>query len=227
MDDQMERPADVAARLPEPRALPGGRRRIARRHDALGRPGRRGLPFVAGLCLAVALTVAGCGGGGSTSSSQAGAGTTATGPVSAPAATAPATVSPTASPIGATDLRDGRYAARIEGVDAARRQITVDVIQLFLGTDAARAAEEDHAAEVPPPNDVWIRNSNSRLRTLFVAPGAPITVNTLAALESGGAIKNTDKTLAQLAAIEHLDYAVLWLTLSEGSVTRIAEQFLP
>jgi hypothetical protein len=96
-----------------------------------------------------------------------------------------------------------------------------------LGTDAARAAEEDHAAEVPPPNDVWIRNSNSRLRSLFVAPGAPITVNTLAALESGGAIKNTDKTLAQLAAIEHLDYAVFWLTLSEGSVTRIAEQFLP
>jgi len=30
----------------------------------------------------------------------------------------------------------------------------VGVVQLFLGDAAARAAQEDNAEEVPPPNDV-------------------------------------------------------------------------
>jgi hypothetical protein len=89
---------------------------------------------------------------------------------------------------------------RITRVDAAASRITVDVVQIFFGADAARAAQEDYAAEVPPPNDVWIRNTNARLRTVSVAKGAPITVNVHGAAESGGATRDIPWTLAQLGA---------------------------
>jgi hypothetical protein len=107
------------------------------------------------------------------------------------------------------------------------RRITVDVVQIFFGADAIRAAEEDHAAEIPPPNDYWIRNENSRLRTLTVASNAPITVNVHGAAESGSATTNIAKTLPELARLDHLDAGIFWLTVSGDRVTRIAEQFLP
>ena len=55
-------------------------------------------------------------------------------------------------------MADGRYTARITTVSSRRRLVTIDVIQLFLGKAATTAAAQDHISEVPPPNDVWIRN---------------------------------------------------------------------
>jgi hypothetical protein len=126
-----------------------------------------------------------------------------------------------------SDLVNGRHAARITRVDAAGGRLTVDVVQFFLGEDATRAAREDGAEEVPPPNDVWIRNTSRALRTLPVARGAPITVNALGAPESGSATKNIAKTLAQLAEIDGIEDGIFWLTVADGQVTRIAEQYLP
>jgi hypothetical protein len=139
---------------------------------------------------------------------------TATGRSTTPVATVPA-------------LADGRYAARITAVDSPRRQVTVDVVQLFLGKAAAAAAAADHAAEVPPPNDVWIRNQSRLLRTLHVAPTAPITVNVLSAEITHSAVKDLPVTLTRLHAFPHLDSGVFWLTVRHGVVTRIAEQYLP
>ena len=126
-----------------------------------------------------------------------------------------------------SDLTDGRHAARITRVDAAGGRVTVDVVQFFFGEDATRAAREDGAEEVPPPNDVWIRNSSRALRTLPVAPAAPITVNVHGAAESGSATKNIAKSLAELADIDGLENGIFWLTVADGQVTRIAEQYLP
>ena len=116
---------------------------------------------------------------------------------------------------------------RITRVDPAAGRITVDVVEIFFGEDATRAAKEDKAEEIPPPNDVWIRNVNPRLRTLSVAPDAPITVNVHGAAESGSATKNVPKTLPELARLDRLDDGVFWLTVTGGRVTRIAEQYLP
>ena len=133
----------------------------------------------------------------------------------------------TAAAHSETDLSDGRHAVRITAVDTAHGRITVDVVQFFTGTAASSAAKADSAPEVPPPNDYWIRNTNPRLRTLPVAAGAPITVNALAALESGSAVKDVPKTLAQLAGFGHPEWALFWVTLTGGQVTKISEQFLP
>jgi hypothetical protein len=135
--------------------------------------------------------------------------------------------SPRASASHWTDLPDGRHAVLIKRADAIHRQVTVDVIQLFLGDDAARAAAEDHAAEVPPPNDIWTRNESPKLRTLPVASRATITVNVHGWTEYTNTGKDAHKSLDQFAAIEHLDDGMFWLTLTDGRVTRIAEQFLP
>jgi len=112
-------------------------------------------------------------------------------------------------------------------VNAHRRLVTVDVVQLFLGKAAATAAAQDHAAEVPPPNDVWIRNTSHKLRTLHVTSRAPITVNVMGAVITGSAVKNLPVTLARLGGFPHLDFGIFWLTVRHGVVTRIAEQYLP
>ena len=124
-------------------------------------------------------------------------------------------------------LADGRYAARLVAVDSHRRLVTVDVVQFFLGKAAATAAAQDHAAEVPPPNDVWIRNTSHKLRALHVTSTAPITVNVMGAAITGSAVKDLHVTLKQLGGFAHLDAGVFWLTVRHGVVTRIAEQYLP
>jgi hypothetical protein len=124
------------------------------------------------------------------------------------------------------DLADGKHAVRITRVAPATRQITVDVVQFFTGDDAVKAAEEDNAEEIPPPNDYWIRNANSRLRTFAVAADAPITVNTLGFAESGGATENIAKTLPELAKLDY-ETRLFWVTVSGDRVLKIAEQFLP
>jgi hypothetical protein len=76
---------------------------------------------------------------------------------------------------------------------SAAGSATVDVVQFLTGAAAARAAGEDNA-EVPPPNDYYIRNTNPQLRTLPVASDAPITINVHAAQESGSSTKDIPKT---------------------------------
>ena len=124
-------------------------------------------------------------------------------------------------------MADGRYAAKITSVDAQRRLVTIDVVQFFLGKAAAAAAAQDHAIVVPPPNDVWIRNESPLLRTLKVAPTAPITVNDLSAPITGSATKNFPVSLTRLAALPDLGSGIFWLTVRRGIVTQIAEQYLP
>ena len=80
---------------------------------------------------------------------------------------------------------------------------------------------------MPSPNDYYIRDASSRLRTLPIASGAPITVNVHGAQESGSATKNIPKTLAQLAGLHGLEDGTFRLTLEYGQVIRIAEMYLP
>jgi len=146
------------------------------------------------------------------------AASTSSSPSETPASTPRATV-----PI----LADGRYAARVTAVNSRRRLVTVDVVQFFMGKAAATAAAEDHAPEVPPPNDYWIRNKSHLLRTLRVAPTAPITVNTMGATITGSATQDYRVTLTRLGQFRHLDSGIFWLTVRHGVVTRIAEQYRP
>ncbi|MEP6760957.1 MAG: hypothetical protein ABJA93_06290 [Sporichthyaceae bacterium] len=176
----------------------------------------------------VLLFPAGCA-DGSSSGVPAGTGSVSNRPasVSSPSPTAPSVARSTAT--GAAKkviLKDGRYPTYILKVRPGTRQVTLDLVQFFTGPAASKAAEEDHAAEVPPPNDYWIRNANMLLRTLPVGSGARVTVNTLAAEETGSADKDVTVTLTKLASYD-LSNHLFWVTVRGDTVTRLTEQFLP
>ncbi len=126
-------------------------------------------------------------------------------------------------------LLDGRHPAKITHVDPTGRQVTIDVVQFFLGDAATEAARLDGAAEVPPPNDYWIRNESPRLRSLPVAGDAPVMVNTLTAHDPGNEMREASISLSHLASYgeTRISYSLFWVTTSGGTVTDIAEQFLP
>jgi hypothetical protein len=169
------------------------------------------------LILLVAAAVGGCGG-----SEEPG------GTAGAPATTAaPASTVATATTSEPVVLADGRHPVYVKTVDPDRGTITFDLIQFFTGEAATKAAAED-GAESPPPNDYYIRNVNARLRTLPVASDAPITVNVLAAQSSGSSTKDVSVTLEELAGyFPNNGTAPFWITVAQGQVAKIAQQFLP
>jgi hypothetical protein len=168
------------------------------------------------LALLAAAALCGCGG----SEQPGGGGTTATTATPAPTVRVPTTGEPVV-------LAAGRHPVYLKTVDPDRRTITFDLIQFFTGDAATKAAAED-GEESPPPNDYYIRNVNPRLRTLPVAADAPITVNVLAAQSTGSATKDVSVTLAKLASyFPNSGRPPFWITVEQGQVTRIAEQYLP
>jgi len=86
---------------------------------------------------------------------------------------------------GVTTLADGRYDAYVRKVDPDRDLIVVDLVQVFTGDAAVRAALQDgmdrSAAEV---RDTYVRNQNDRLRTLEMAGG--VRLNLIGSCESNG-----------------------------------------
>ena len=169
------------------------------------------------LILLMATAVGGCGG----SEEPSGTG-------GAPATTAaPASTAATATTSEPVVLADGRHPVYLKTVDPDRPTITFDLIQFFTGEAATKAAAED-GQESPPPNDYYIRNVNSRLRTLPVRSDAPITVNVLAAQSTGSSTKDVSVTVDELASyFPNSGTAPFWITVEQGQVTKIAQQFLP
>jgi hypothetical protein len=169
------------------------------------------------LALAAAAGLAGCGGSQEPSAPQAPTATTA---ALATNAATPTTAEPVV-------LADGRHPVYLKTVDPDGRTITFDLIQFFTGEAATKAAAEDNK-ESPPPNDYYIRNVNPRLRTLPVAPDAPITVNVLAAQTTGSSTKDVSVTLEKLAGyFPNSGTPPFWITVAQGQVTKMAQQFLP
>ena len=177
-----------------------------------------GRPIASLVALVLVVVVSGC--GGDSGGSGGGGGATATTAAPTPTAAAPTTTEPAV-------LADGRHPVYLKTVDASGQTITFDLIQFFMGDAATRAAAED-GEESPPPNDYYIRNVNPRLRTLPVQAGAPITVNVLAAQETGSSTKDVPVTLEKLASyFPNSGTPPFWITVAQGQVTRMAQQYLP
>ena len=86
---------------------------------------------------------------------------------------------------GVVTLADGRYDAYVRKVDPDRDLIVVDLVQVFTGDAAVRAAIEDgmdrDSAQV---RDTYVRNHNDRLRTLEMASN--VRLNLIGSCESTG-----------------------------------------
>jgi len=168
------------------------------------------------LVAAAVFAVAGCADRSTTTSP------TAAPPAStaSPAATA-TTVASTPTTSEPAVLADGRHPVLLKTVDPGRRRVTFDLIQFFQGEQAAIEAAKDKQ-ESPPPNDLYIRNVNPRLRTLPVRAGAPITVNGLLATQT-----DTPVTLAKLASLTARYSPVFRITVQDDQIVKIAEVWMP
>lgn len=109
--------------------------------------------------------------------------------------------------------------------------VTADYARFLSGTEAATAARA--AGDEIPPNDYYITNSNPGLRTLPVKPG--IKVSLLSRPDGSMDVDGYTVSFAAWAgnwatptegnsAIRSGPY---WLTISNGTVTAIEEQYLP
>lgn len=109
--------------------------------------------------------------------------------------------------------------------------VTADYARLLTGAEAVAAARA--AGDEIPPNDYYITNANPGLRTLTVKPG--IKVSLLSRPDGSMDVDGYTVSFAAWAgnwtaptegnsAIRSGPY---WLTISNGTVTAIEEQYLP
>ena len=157
------------------------------------------------------------GNGASTPSTAAGPGATAQG---APQIVQVGTAS---APVDGAALVNGTYNAFIRKIDTDRRTMLVDVIQVFAGQGAEKAAADDNRSpsfiEMVKGSGIYIRNASPRLRQLPVARSA--TIKFLHTCEGPTATRQLLAELAKNATTSEGFYYTL--TLTDGSVRRIVE----
>ena len=145
-----------------------------------------------------------------------------------PATTAPPPTSLPAGPV----LEDGRHPAYLAGIDVAGRSVEFDLIQFLMGDEAIAAWDDAHPDDHGgPPNDYFIINDNPRLRRMPVADDVAVTV-----LDWDGGFEPmvvafadlpTELAAGRIPYEDRLAASPFWLTIHDGTVTAIEEQFIP
>ena len=144
-------------------------------------------------------------------------------------------------PAAGSELVEGDYFAHLYDVDGTARTIDVDVEVFYFGDaaiDYLAAHEPDE--ENPPPNDYWIANDSTALRTLPLADD--VQVWDWCFTTSGGELGFTERTVAEWAAapagggdmasdsgtaLSRGYNEVYWLQVRGGEVRRVIGQYLP
>jgi hypothetical protein len=120
---------------------------------------------------------------------------------------------------GVVSLADGHYDGYVRKVDPDRDLIVVDLVQVFTGDAAVRAAIEDgmdrDAAQV---RDTYVRNQNDRLRTLEMASG--VRLHLIGACDSTGQEELFSKLIKDASYGDLFYYT---LRVQGGVVQRIDE----
>jgi hypothetical protein len=103
----------------------------------------------------------------------------------------------------------------------------------FLTGEEANEASAEHGGEVPVPNDYYIVNDNPRLRTLPVAPDVEIWV-----IDWGTCcepVRGEIQPFVDAFETRHHRWDAMyqgaesqyWVTVEDGRVVKIEEQYLP
>lgn len=163
-------------------------------------------------------------------------GPTTTQPPSSTTAAPTTTVAPTttsSSPVvdeaegsgctpGPGELGEGEWFGYV--VTASDSDLDFDLACWFTGDAAIRASAED-GEESPPPNDYYIRNDNETIRSLDVSA----TTEVVWYPELGD--PTSEATIAYpdwVAATEDREFgSMVWVTVEDGDVVAIREQWVP
>ncbi|MEZ5409187.1 MAG: hypothetical protein R2761_14255 [Acidimicrobiales bacterium] len=124
---------------------------------------------------------------------------------------------------GPGPLPDGLYFGLMGGASADGFDFD---LACWFGGEAAIAAAAEDGEESPPPNDYYIRNTNETLRREPVASGS-ISV---AWIPDFGNSATTDITYTQWLSERDFGQTYtppVWITVKNGAVVDIVEQWLP
>ena len=179
----------------------------------------------------------------------------ASGPTGEPSVTAPTSpTGPTAEPTGPTGatgedtgnagcagatapetLADGTYFGFFESIDVDTGVTQFDLACFFTGDEANQQAAA-RGDEVPVPNDVYIVNDNPGTRDVPVDPSAELLLIDWNACCETGPGAQLD---ALASALGHKNFVEIdgwryagslspyWVTIANGQIVGIEEQFLP
>ena len=192
--------------------------------------------------LSVALVVAACGTGGEGATTTAEPSTTSVVPTTTTTATPvttttteaitttlPASTTTSPNPDGAdgsgcspgsdTSLPEGRWYGIV--VNSTEDSLEFDLACRFTGQAAIDASAED-GEESPPPNDYYVRNQDSRTRTLAIAATTPVVFYPTGDPASEG--YSTFGAWRDMVATRGNFFGV-WLTVVDGTVVSMIEQW--
>jgi hypothetical protein len=133
-----------------------------------------------------------------------------------PSSSASPAVEESAAPI----LADGRSPVYITSIDASHQKLTFDLVIFLTGQAAKDEWKAQGNTDDGPPNDYLIVNNNPKLRTLPVSPSVSVTYN-----DPNNSFAPTSITFAQLKG--PFQYRPFWITVQNGTITKIEEQFIP
>lgn len=138
----------------------------------------------------------------------------------APAATISLRTEPTTTK---ADLKDGRHFGLIKSVDLATSPgaIVFDVADLLTG-EAANQYAAARGWEVPVANDSLIANDDPRLRTLRLSPDTEIFL-----MDWTRCCEPALADREQLAVADVSHAWGYWITLKNGVVVKVEEQYHP
>jgi len=134
-----------------------------------------------------------------------------------------------------TILPDDTYFGYVQRLDTVSGAMAFDLACFYTGDEANQQAAA-RGDEVPVPNDVYIVNDNTTIRNLTVDPSAKLKLidwNQCCDPTPGADLDDFASALGNDAFVEAggRSYAgslsPYWVTIENGIVTRIEEQFLP
>jgi hypothetical protein len=135
----------------------------------------------------------------------------------------------------ATALEDGRHFGYVRSVDADARTIEFDLAYFLSGKEADQAYQEATGDTGPVPNDHFVVNDNPLLRTLPLAPDARLRLldwNHCCETFFDGDLTLFGQAIEEQGDVTDGDLiyrgqSQWWITVENGSVTEIEEQYSP
>ena len=129
---------------------------------------------------------------------------------------------------GATTLPDGIWFGVLKTVDTKAGTVGIDLACWFAG-DAANAAAvtDDPGAEVPVPNDYYVRNQVPTVYTTHATPDVAVVPLEASAGGPSGLNGPTQTGVAAATGILNSPSQLVWLKVTDGWVTVVQAQFTP
>jgi hypothetical protein len=139
------------------------------------------------------------------------------------------------APFPGASLKDGRHFGYVRSVDADARTIEFDLAYFLSGEEADRAYQEATGDTGPVPNDHFVVNDNPMLRTLALAPDVRLRLldwSHCCETFFDGDLAPFAQAIREQADVTdggliYRGQSSWWITIENGVVTEIEEQYSP